>query len=653
MRVPLPPIGKGLGAGLGKAAPAIPKISQAAPGELAPRLPKPEISSIKPPELQKPNLVDVKTANNILNNAKAQGIESTIKNLAEEKFNEKVKPPMNQSFNRGPENIKPNIDKPKAPGEAGAGKPPEKPPTTFSDQTPEHNPLKDPDYLNMQEASIRYGTEEAAKVHQEIKSGNPTYNSSHLDTAMDFGRLKAQAEFINKFPEKANELSRHDPHLRRAIELKKMGAKEARNAALRKDVTTIDRFTEASKTSTEAREIIEGREATFGSFEVRENLNADLLSPKELETYQKGFETLQRLINSATPDQKKLLLTPQVSSSIVGLQPILGLNNVHEATAIYNSFERAGINFSENYSFYRFIDPSAGVEGYQPSYTLVNNPAAELTLRANSDILPLKENFIDLPSDGSLSQQELSEGITKLFNSDNPQVRHLTYGLMSGFPGEDVKSFIEIPEIKAQVRDRVLTQTYQYDKLQNYDSARIEFDLYKKAFLPDYRMDAGAKNFASGFGLTWRTNSFPASESTVNHAQKLLQIDRSLIQRDGTKGYLDYFEKQGITTKVTERMFTQSSSIPQAERELIYPTAKAEDMLPVVKLGLFGFTPIAVGADQITKDFIHLYSLLEKQKREEELTEEERKKLQALIKYLQEDQEKSNEEKTAEIVQVK
>ena len=183
--------------------------------------------------------------------------------------------------------------------------------------------------------------------------------------------------------------------------------------------------------TTPLKEVVPPRTAIFGRIEVNEDLNADLLTRDEKILYGGGFEMLKDVMAAADNNIDRMVLTtPEVVSAIVGLQPLVSMDT-GQAALIYQAYRKAGIDFSQDYSFLEF--------GKERGYLkmMVNNPAAELVLRTHQ-----KELGIQI-SDKRLTNNEVNAQITSLLGSADAKTANLAHGLLSGFPLDDCRYAVE------------------------------------------------------------------------------------------------------------------------------------------------------------------------------------------------------------------
>ncbi len=303
---------------------------------------------------------------------------------------------------------------------------------------------------------------------------------------------------------------------------------------------------EQKPNATPLKEIKAPRNAIFGSIEVKENLDSDLLTRDEKVLYRGGFEMLKDVTAAADNNIERMVLTtPDVVSAIVGLQPLVSMDT-GEAGLVYQAYRKAGIDFNQDYSFLEF--------GKERGYLkmMVNNRAAELVLRTNQ-----KELGIELPN-RRLSNDEVTNQITSLLGNPDAKKANLAHGLLSGFPLDDCKyaveggrSFSTIPPLKkvegldARFGDQTITGkdgkkiTGRWDPIPNLNPNAYSMEGTRNHFLPDARANVvgGVQTgTVEGFGLRWAA-PFPPRESTTNHCQKILQVDREI-------GLLNFVNKQ-------------------------------------------------------------------------------------------------------------
>lgn len=303
---------------------------------------------------------------------------------------------------------------------------------------------------------------------------------------------------------------------------------------------------EQKPNATPLKEIKAPRNAIFGSIEVKENLDSDLLTRDEKVLYRGGFEMLKDVTAGADNNIDRMVLTtPDVVSGIVGLQPLVSMET-GEAGLVYQAFRKASIDFNQDYSFLEF--------GKERGYIkmMVNNRAAELVLRTNQ-----KELGIELPN-RRLSNDEVTVQITTLLGNTDAKKANFAHGLLSGFPPDDCKYAVEggrnfstIPALKkiegldARFGDQTITGkdgkkiTGRWDPIPNLKPDDYSMERTKNHFLPDARANVvgGVQTgTVEGFGLRWAA-PFPPKESTVNHCQKILQVDREV-------GLLNFVNKQ-------------------------------------------------------------------------------------------------------------
>ena len=301
---------------------------------------------------------------------------------------------------------------------------------------------------------------------------------------------------------------------------------------------------EQKPNATPMKEIKAPRTAIFGRIEVKEDLNTDLLSRDEKVLYRGGFEMLKDVMSAADNNIDRMVLTtPDVVSGIVGLQPLVSMDT-GEAAFVYQAYRKAGIDFNQDYSFLEF-----GKErGYMKM--MVNNRAAELVLRTNQ-----KELGLQLP-DRRLSNDEVTTQITSLLGSGDAKKANLAHGLLSGFPLDDCKYAVEggrdfqtIPPLKKVegldarfLQETPIKGSTKVMRLDPYSLLKPEdysMEGTRNHFLPDARstvMGGVQAGIVEGFGLRWAV-PFPPKEGTVNHCQKVLQVDREI-------GLLNFVNKQ-------------------------------------------------------------------------------------------------------------
>lgn len=297
----------------------------------------------------------------------------------------------------------------------------------------------------------------------------------------------------------------------------------------------------------------EEKAVTFGAIEVVEDLQADLLTPQEREIYQHGFDTLKEITIGTDNIQRMVLTSPDITSGIVGLQPLVSMRT-GEATLIFQAFDRAGIEFQNDYSFLEFSKESTDLK------ILINDRAAENILRMYQ-----KELGISFPTSPLQKSQTISYVIQILNNTDIKQ-KHLAYGLLSGFPIEDCIHWVQhlnpdrnpIPSLKmvedldkqfGGISAEGLDKRTSAKPVSLLDPEEYSMSTSKNSYLPDTRdflptnAQAGA---IEGFGLTW-VSQLPISEATQNHLQKLLQINREL-------GLLEFINRQRRTFNVQDNI---------------------------------------------------------------------------------------------------
>jgi len=285
-------------------------------------------------------------------------------------------------------------------------------------------------------------------------------------------------------------------------------------------------------------EVNKPRKAVFGSIEVIEDLNTDFLTSSEKKIYRDGFNIFEHLVNSTNDNITRLVLIhPDMSSGIVGIQPLVSLTT-KEASLLSQSFQTANIDFNQDFSL---------LETKGDNWTLnhlINHNAAENVLRTYQ-----KKLGINLP-EKKLQKDELLSSITNLLNDIDIKRAHLAHGLLSGFPLNDCliwtnKNYQFLKEVKN--RPHFIKVEHQALKLNYHRFDDMDIDKYKSMdsrseFLPDVRKVKnqllGGK-FVEGFGLRW-VAPFPLQKSTINHCQRLLQIDREI-------GLLPFIHKHRAT----------------------------------------------------------------------------------------------------------
>lgn len=290
------------------------------------------------------------------------------------------------------------------------------------------------------------------------------------------------------------------------------------------------------------------RRVLFGSVEVEEDLQSDLLTPAERQIYQGGFATLNTLLSSEMKDDQRWLLTsPNVAAAIIGIAPMIGVSGA-EATEIYNAFRRANIDFADRYTFL-----AAGDIAY--SGNLVNDEAALYVLRSNQGALGIS---VKETSSSQEAKQELLEAI-KVLNSGEAAKPHLAHGILSGFPLNDCEYFskhlvpsshsgwsFQLPAQMVADFDKTFSRPITPINLDDYlphvrgrATKEEDEELTKlRGFLIDTRDKKTNDNSETigGYGLLWRSKA-PVSDETKSHCQKILQIDREL-------GLLDLIRQQ-------------------------------------------------------------------------------------------------------------
>lgn len=337
------------------------------------------------------------------------------------------------------------------------------------------------------------------------------------------------------------------------------------------------------------------KNTTFGSIEVKEDLNTDLLTPHEKNLYMGGFAMLEDVVNASENNVVKMVLTnPDISSGIVGLQPLVSMKT-GEAILLYQAYRHARIDFNQDYSFLEF-----GKERHYMKI-FVNDRAAENVLRTYQ-----KELGVILP-DRVLQKDEILSYTTQLLGSSDVKKANLAHGLLSGFPLEDCQYWINdgqatingIPPLKKVENLDNDTPIPGSDKVMRtnpislLDPNDYEMGSTRNQFLPDTRtsISQGTKRgIIEGFGLRWATQ-FPPQETTIRHAQKLLQVDREV-------GLLNFVNQQRETFNVVDNMKRIS-----IEKELLNGTSTKLGGIggPVGLLALGIFSLFAGAMGEMTK----------------------------------------------------
>lgn len=300
-----------------------------------------------------------------------------------------------------------------------------------------------------------------------------------------------------------------------------------------------------------SREGFHPRNIVFGAIEVREAIDKDFLSLQERQVFQFGFNNLENMLGKvANPVERMVLTNPDMVSGIVGWQPAVGVG-FGEAAVFYQAFERTGKVFDQEYSLFDF-----GHKG--TLQLLVNNTAAENKLRIFQN-----ELGIELPNE-ELTPEQLGTYIVGLLNEPDPKRANLAHGLLSGFPIEDVKYWVEnadvrpVPEVKSidniearftQERGlRTLGRTIRLDPLPFLDISRSDNRSREHAYFRDTRAEHQNGNplTVEGYGLRWITTN-PPSQEAMEKCQQLLQVDREL-------GLTELIEKQRGAFDVEENL---------------------------------------------------------------------------------------------------
>ena len=277
--------------------------------------------------------------------------------------------------------------------------------------------------------------------------------------------------------------------------------------------------------------IIMGRVEVGGS-------EKDLLSSQERSMYQGGFERLK--VVTSNPDSLLtlgFLTSPDVSSNIIGIQPIKSYNT-WEAALMAKSFSNAGKDINENYTL---------LKGSEGLVHILNIESAETVFKNNQEVLGLNLG------EEKLTKEQLTFLVKELFNGEDRTKATLAHGLLSGFPLGDCEAFCErgegkVSKIVGEFKD---TGKYLPEKIlffmNNVLEARNILKHYfnrgvDEAYLPNKLGKEGP--FIEGFGLSWRYQD-PISEETMEHCQKLLQIDKELGIIDLAR---DIRNKYGVAT---------------------------------------------------------------------------------------------------------
>ena len=296
---------------------------------------------------------------------------------------------------------------------------------------------------------------------------------------------------------------------------------------------------------------------SFGQIEIENVSRPDLLQPQEREIFSKGFEKFKLLVqHTDNPAERTVLANPAVMSGLVGIQPLVSCWT-GEAMTIMHAFSRAKTNFDETYSFLEM-----GSKGN--SYMLVNEPAVENVLRSHQDQLG-----ITLP-DRQLTKEERLKTILDLVNNPVKERSHFALGLLSGFPIEDCQRWVEQsglnpistlkhvpnPEIRfTQERGlRTLGRKVKLDPL----SVLTPREVVPRDYLPDKTASLRESNgvaVVEGYGLGWVT-FLPISVQTVEHCQKLMQVDKEL-------GIIEFVEKEraGINAEDNKKLLKTSNKL--------------------------------------------------------------------------------------------
>lgn len=297
------------------------------------------------------------------------------------------------------------------------------------------------------------------------------------------------------------------------------------------------------------------RNILFGSVEVQEDLKTDLLTPTERQIYQAGFTTLRAVLApEMSTDQRWFLASPRMVSAIIGLQPWIHVLGA-EAREIFQAFSRAGLDFSDKYTFLTARDiANRG--------SFINDEATRYVLWANQSTLGI--TLPERPPERGV-KNELLDILNSLNAGDIKRV-HLTYGLLSGFPLHDSQYFSEssIPssthsgwDVRPQSEKIVTdpeadlsksTSILDVDKYLPFAKGDVTMEendtqTELKGFLIDTRDQPRVANTVTlgGFGLWWRA-PLPVSHETKRHCQKILQVDREL-------GLLDFATNQRLILK--------------------------------------------------------------------------------------------------------
>ena len=274
--------------------------------------------------------------------------------------------------------------------------------------------------------------------------------------------------------------------------------------------------------------------ALLGSIEVTEDVQKDLLTPRERSIYQNNFHILEQITAGADEYGKLVLSSPGVMAAIVGLHPLYDVevdekitDHTGNARVIVDSFRNAGIDFDAYFSFLTNTDGSV---------FLMNDKAIQY-------LLEVYQNDLGVDTHALQSKDQLIQAVNNLLQSD-PKKAHTAFGIFSGFP---------VPEVRAYVNAAELSTLFSLNRIPSHEigppnPALLRTDTF--GIYEDTLTSTSANptdKSAGGFGVRW-TRVLPNPEFSILHGQKLLQVNRELGLSDwqrNVRSSLDISSLQG------------------------------------------------------------------------------------------------------------